>query len=153
MADDYHRGDHWVVDDRTGARIRASESVKEWNGAVVHRDEAEPRHPQDFVRGRRDRQSVKDPRPEPPPIYGGPPSTTLSAAALAGATALTVASTASFSVSDRIGIMLDNGDRHSATVSAVTDATHLSFTPALPWAAAIGAAVIDYSAVPAADIG
>lgn len=153
MADDFRPGDHWVIDDRTGFRARASETVKEWSGAVVHRDEAEERHPQDFVRGLRDRQSVKDARPEPPAIFGGPPSTALSAAAAAGDTSITVEATTEFSASDRIGVMLDNGDRHMATVSSVTDATHLSFSPALPWAAAVGAVVVDYSAVPAADIG
>lgn len=42
----------------------ASETRKEWNGLRVHKDYWEPRHPQEFVRGRRDDQLVSDARPD-----------------------------------------------------------------------------------------
>ena len=63
--DEYRRGDHNVIDDRTGFKRKRSECQFEWSGLLVHRSEWEPRHPQDFVKGRPDRQTVADPRPEP----------------------------------------------------------------------------------------
>lgn len=57
-------GDYWVICDRTGFKVPASETRKEWNGLRVHKSVWEPRHPQDFVRGKADRQQVPDPRPE-----------------------------------------------------------------------------------------
>lgn len=70
------RGRFYRIDDRTGFKVRASDTRKEWTGAIVHRDEWEPRHPQDFVRPRRDEQRVPDPRPDPEPVFqypaGGP---------------------------------------------------------------------------------
>ena len=65
MANEYYKpGDNWVIDDITGFKVRASETVKQWNGLRVHRDWAEMRNPQDFVRGVADLQRVPDPRPE-----------------------------------------------------------------------------------------
>lgn len=58
-------GDHLVQDDRTGFTEWASDCVKEWNGALVHRRHYEARHPQDFIRARRDTSSqIRDARPE-----------------------------------------------------------------------------------------
>lgn len=68
----YRSGDFWRIDDRTGFRVRSSETVKQWDSLIVSRGEYEDRHPQDFVRGRRDQQSVPDPRPEPEGRTVGP---------------------------------------------------------------------------------
>jgi hypothetical protein len=57
-------GEHLVVCDRSGRTVLASETRKEWNGLRVYKDYWEPRHPQEFVRGRKDDQLVKDARPE-----------------------------------------------------------------------------------------
>lgn len=65
----YRPGDFLRTDDRTGFTVWASETRKEWTGAIVHRDVYEARHPQDYVRARVDRQSVPDPRPEPDPVF------------------------------------------------------------------------------------
>jgi len=51
----YRKGDNNLIDDRTGFSIKASDSRKEWNGLVVHKDQWEERHPQDFVRGRKEK--------------------------------------------------------------------------------------------------
>ena len=61
-----------VVCDRTGTDIWASDSVREWNGLIVDRRHADERHPQDFVRGKKDRQRVRDPRPEPTDVFQTP---------------------------------------------------------------------------------
>lgn len=42
---------------------------KEWTGLKVCSECWEPRHPQDFVKGVPDKQSVPDPRPDPTPVY------------------------------------------------------------------------------------
>lgn len=41
----YRPGDHWLVSDRSGFDIRASEAVKEWDGKIVHISEYDPKHP------------------------------------------------------------------------------------------------------------
>jgi len=61
----YIPGDFWRIDDRSGFKIRSSDSAKEWTGLIVRKRDWEPRHPQDFVRGRVDHQNVPEPRPEP----------------------------------------------------------------------------------------
>lgn len=48
------------------------ETRKRWDGLIVCDADFESRHSQDYVRGRKDRQNVPDPRPEPAPVYAGP---------------------------------------------------------------------------------
>lgn len=69
----YRRGGFWRIDDRTGFRVRADRTVKEWDNQIVAREDAEARHPQDFVRSRRDNMAVPDPRPEPADVTQIPP--------------------------------------------------------------------------------
>lgn len=69
--DDYRPGDFWRIDDRSGFKVRASRTEKEWDGLIVSQDAWEPRQPQDFVRGVEDRQAAPDPRPPQPPIDVG----------------------------------------------------------------------------------
>lgn len=53
----------YEICDRTGFKVPVGELVQEWNGAMVRRLSWEPRHAQDFVRGRT--ESLKgSPRPE-----------------------------------------------------------------------------------------
>lgn len=67
----YRRGDWDVIDDRTGFKVKASETVREWTGLRVHWTQVDPRHPQDFVRGVPDRQKVPFTRPESAAVYIG----------------------------------------------------------------------------------
>ena len=60
----YIPGDFWRIDDLSGFRIRASNSVKMWNGLIVARGTEDVRNQQDFVRAVHDNQRVPDPRPE-----------------------------------------------------------------------------------------
>lgn len=71
MADDQHfvGGDFYRIDDRTGFKVRANRTRKEWNGRIVRSDSFEPRQPQDMVRGQRDDQSVPKPRPRQPDLF------------------------------------------------------------------------------------
>ncbi len=65
MSNSYRAGDYYVICDVCGFKIRASETRRRWDNLRVCTKDWESRHPQDFVRGRRDRQRVPDPRPEP----------------------------------------------------------------------------------------
>lgn len=61
----YISGNHLLICDRTGRVIRKSDARTQWNGLVVHKSQWEPRHPQDFLRGRKDKQIPEKPiRPE-----------------------------------------------------------------------------------------
>jgi hypothetical protein len=53
---------------------------------------------------------------------------------------------------DRIGIILDNGDTCRAVVMMVPGPTQLNLTPPLPYSAAVGNIITNYSAVPAAEV-
>jgi hypothetical protein len=72
VSDDYRSGDHWVICDSCGFKVRASDTRKRWDGMRVCTKDWETRHPQDYVRGKRDRQAVPDPRPEPPDTFLAP---------------------------------------------------------------------------------
>jgi hypothetical protein len=65
-------GDPWCYCDRTGMKVRMSQTRKEWNGLRVWVGVWEPRHPQDFVRGRKDDVSVPDARPRQPDVFLNP---------------------------------------------------------------------------------
>lgn len=59
----YRPGQHKVVCDRSGMRVYSSDTVVEWNGLRVCKHISEARHPQDFVKGRKDDMRAPDSRP------------------------------------------------------------------------------------------
>jgi len=65
-------GDFYRICDRTGFKIWASDTQKEWTGNIVRETSWEARHPQDFVTGVRDEQAAPDPRPRPADQYVQP---------------------------------------------------------------------------------
>lgn len=67
MRDTSRRGNHYVIDDRTGFKVWASDTSVEWTGLRVR--DKDQRHSQDFVRGRADRQRVPFGRPAATPIF------------------------------------------------------------------------------------
>jgi len=52
----YQHGNHWVECARCGFNVRSSDTVREWTGSIVCRDEAEVRHPQDTIRSKSDQE-------------------------------------------------------------------------------------------------
>jgi hypothetical protein len=53
------------ISDRSGFRYRLRDMRKEWTGALVGKDEFEPKHPQLMPRKHRaDPQALRDPRPD-----------------------------------------------------------------------------------------
>jgi len=154
MSKEYYKpGDYWLIDDITGQKIRASEAKKQWDGLLTHKGNFSPRHPQDLVRGRLDRQAVPDARPRPVDTYIGPLVTEIAAAATAGTSVLTVETSERMVPGDSVSIMLDNGDTFRATVAAVPDSETLTVTPALPGAVSVGNRVFNNTAVAQPDIG
>lgn len=146
-------GDYLVLDDRTGFTIRASEAKKEWNGLRVHRDKWEPRHPQDFVRGRREDPSVKDGRPEPTYQFQGPLSTRIDSAASPGDQTITVESSVRMAGGDNLRIMLDGGDVFLGVIQSLPSSTSITLTEPLTGAASVDNWVVDISAVSEPDLG
>ena len=67
MRDRSRPGDYYVIDTRTGFKRWASDTVRESTGLRV--EDADPDHPQDFVRGRKDRQRVPFARPVPTAVF------------------------------------------------------------------------------------
>jgi hypothetical protein len=72
MADTYRAGEFYRCCDRCGFKVRNTETKKEWNGLMVCLPCFDPRHPQDFVRGKVDKQNVTDPRPESADVFIDP---------------------------------------------------------------------------------
>lgn len=68
----YQPGDFWRCCEVCGFNYRSSQTFKRWDGLWVCREDFETRHPQDFVRGRKDQQNVPNPRPEPADNFIGP---------------------------------------------------------------------------------
>lgn len=67
---DYLREHEWnVICHQCGFKKKSSEITKQWDGLLVCRECADPRHPQDFVRGRRDRQTVPFSNPQAAPVF------------------------------------------------------------------------------------
>jgi hypothetical protein len=63
-------GKWWMQCDRCGFKRKNDEMAKEWTGLMVCKDTCyETRHPQDFVRGVPDKQSVSPTRPESADVF------------------------------------------------------------------------------------
>lgn len=67
----YKPGEHNVVCDRTGFKIKSGDSVKEWNGLRVRSQSFEARHPQDKQKAVSDNQTVRDARPRATHVFVG----------------------------------------------------------------------------------
>ena len=103
----YKHGDYNVICDRCGGKYKRSQVKEEWNGLLTClRGCWEPRHPQDFVKSKADRQSVPNPRPDKSSVLG---TTTLSSGASEGATTITLTSVSNVSKYDSIGITMNDG--------------------------------------------
>ena len=142
---EFVKGAHNVICDRTGFKVKSTEVRKEWNHSVVRREDYEARHPQDFVRGVRDDQSVSDPRPGATDIPTHS-ETTLDAAELAGQTILSVASTSNMTVGDSILIALDDDIFHLSTIQSISAGDTVTIVDAIPSKAASGNKVVIASA-------
>lgn len=69
MSDKFRLGDSKAVCDRCGFDKYHSQLRKEWTGAMTCSQCWDPRHPQDSLQARAERNNVKDARPAPAPRY------------------------------------------------------------------------------------
>ena len=101
----YILGDHNVICDRCGRKKKRSQCRKTYDGLIVCSDTCWfPKHPQESVKAKTDKQSVVDPRPDSGEAFK---TTTLSAGASKGDLTIDVASISRISDFDTIGIVLD----------------------------------------------
>lgn len=149
MADDRHyvHGDWYRIDDRTGFKVRAKRTRKEWTGLIVDKDRWEYRHPQDFVKGVIDDQTVPEPRPRQVDVFIGPLETYLTATAPAGTTLVSVQSSARFLNNDMIEVMLDTGVFFSTCVLNVPSQTSITLENPLPWQASVDNVIVDLTTI------
>lgn len=103
------RRPHKVICDISGQTFYADEVRKNWRGLIVGEDNWEPRHPQDFVRGKADRQRVDDPRPDDDAVTTLGSDTTSISATGNTITLSTIDLTASKSVSTALVTITDAG--------------------------------------------
>lgn len=69
MSDHFVLGDSNAVCDCCGFDFKQSQLRKRWDGAMVCSKDWELPHPQDSLKGRPERNNVKDARPEPAPRF------------------------------------------------------------------------------------
>lgn len=70
MSETYFKpGDFARICDITGFKVKASQTRKRWDKMIVRKESWEPRHPQDLLRSRPDRQQVPDPRSESTDVF------------------------------------------------------------------------------------
>lgn len=106
-------GPYRAICDQCGRKRHASELRLTWDNFFVCADTCwQPRHPQDFVQGRADDQTVPIVRPDVPQTMG---ETTIFAVGPGGtknATTVTLTSTVGIGDRDTLGIVLDTGECH-----------------------------------------
>lgn len=136
MADDRHYvgGDWYQLDDFSGFKIRASRSRKipggQTGGAIVDPKRWEPQHPQDFVRGVVDDQTVRDARPRQKDRFTIV-ATFVTAHSPRLSRSIQVDSIEGFVVNHKIAVMLDSGENYYPTILAISGNT-LYLSPVLP---------------------
>ena len=140
----YVHGSWNMISDRSGFKHKRGDMRKEWDGSWVHKDDFDPRHPQDRVKGVPDDQSVADPRPGATDTYSET-STTLDAEELAGQTVLSVASTASMTVGDSVILFMDNDQTHLSTIASFVANDTVTINDATTYKAASGSTLVVYS--------
>ena len=130
----YAPADHYVLDDMTGFKRRASKCRMIPGGQTgnlfVEASHWEAEHPQDFVQGIADDQTVDIPRSRQTDRFMIP-STNVVVPAATGATAIDVASSFGMSAGDTVQIMLDSGENFTTTLQSIDGAT-LNLTAPLP---------------------
>ena len=128
----YIRGDWNLIDDKTGFKIKASNSRLQWNNVRCADRYFEERHPQDFVRGVPDKQNVPFARPESANPWLATVTTINNPTGTgfeAGATTILVADTTGFASADFINIILDGGGIQQTQITVIDGTTLLLGAP------------------------
>ena len=143
---DFTMGDFNRICDRTGFKVKASDTKREWNHLIVRTKSWEERHPQDFIRGIRDVQAVNDPRPgaQDSLVYT---ETTLDADELPGQTTLSVTATTSMTVGDAVMLVQDNDELHMSNIASIVAGDTVTIDDATTYLASSGNVLYIASAV------
>jgi hypothetical protein len=65
----WRSGDFNRICDMSGFKVKASQTMKTWDGFIVRKEDWEARHPQDFLTGTVDKIKVDDARPESENVF------------------------------------------------------------------------------------
>lgn len=146
-ADYYKPGAFNRICDRTGFKVKSTDTRKEWTNAIVRSESWEERHPQDFVRGKKDNQSVPDARSRQPDVFVGPLFTKIKTQAEPGDNVLVVDSTTRFFAGDTLQIYYKSGDMVRVTVQSVDNDTDLALTTSVERVVEVGSLVVNLNAI------
>jgi hypothetical protein len=118
-----YSGGNWIICDYSGFKIKVSDARKTWDGYWVHKDFWEARHPQDFVRGRKEKIKADVVRPEPatPSTIDGSLILTGNDRTMAGSNSWTGATLGTFDVNTTVSgkmYMLGDGGQDFATIAS-----------------------------------
>lgn len=154
MADDNHYvpGDFYRICDRTGFKIRASGTRKEWNDLIVRDESYEQRQPQDFVTGVLDEQWVDDPRPVQTARFVGPLSTVTTSTLIPGQVIVDLP-TVRMLAGDRVSLMQDDGVMLFTTIVSIISSTRLQLAATVKFQSSAGADFTDITAYASPNIG
>ena len=135
-ADHVKHGDWNVICDRCGMKRKASECRTTWDNLFVCRTTCwMPRHPQDFVVGVPDDQTVPIARPNIQATMG---TTTVKTSALINATTIELTSITEIADKDSIGIVLDDGSAHWTYSDGTPSSYTVTLGSYLPYKATAG---------------
>lgn len=130
----YAAGDHYVLDDLTGFKRRASKCRQipggQTGNALVDRRRWEPQQPQDFVTGVPDDQTAAPLRPRQENQFMVVASFVV-AHSPARSDTIQVDSTAGMAAGDQLQIMLDSGENFRAAAQAI-DGNSITLSAPLP---------------------
>jgi len=70
---EYIPGDHNVIEQINGFKRKRSECRMRWDNVLMTEEDWEERHPQDFLRSRKDKIKVRDARPEAEDVFESQP--------------------------------------------------------------------------------
>ena len=134
-ADYWKPGDYNALCDRCGLKFKRSELRYTWDRLLVCDKCWEPRHPQDFVRGRKDIQRVPDARVDTQTMQN---TTTLSSGASQHDTTLSLTSVSGMYSGTSLGIALDSSVIQWTFITAAPSGSNVTINDPLWGDAASG---------------
>jgi len=132
----YIKGDHWVICDSCGQKLRRSQVKKTWDGFMnCIRSCWTPRHPQDLIKTTPDRSSVPNARPDRSSKLG---STAVRVQGVLDDITLDVDSISNVSDGDAIGIEMNTGFTHWTYVNGTPAGNTVTLGTCLPETTDVG---------------
>jgi hypothetical protein len=133
-ADYYKEGDYNAICDQCGMKYKASTLRMTWDNLFSCPQCWSPKHPQYFVKGLPDHQTVPISRPDNKTTMG---QTAMKVAGVKFDLTIDVDSISGISDNDSIGIVLDDTTTHWTQVNGTPSVNTVTLETYLPYAAAI----------------